>query len=523
MATTLTVSTRGAPAKDLEIRPKHVKAWAESLPLAQSVEVGRRIRDHLAGLNAARVETDDRIQILQNYRPIVSVVLEELEAMYARSTVPLPARAREALGIARELATQLAASYKIAASEKAAKLIGGKKQLPFLLLRALEYLAAALRASYKSYTPVPRGLWRELNEIYLYAESEGFAAEPADAETKASILDAYVESLFLALTDPYRLSPGELDRVLQQVRTARTAVWLKQEVPVTPTSAHFLVMCDLDRPPKPALSAHDERGGPNWRILDANALVDRLRARKEAIEKGNVSAATSKAMGRDGVMLLGKLVTLWGDPPKRTSRRDAMDSTVAICIGLKAVIHYVELERHDPQREAEMIRRGITVPLVSLPSDADARAYPVTEWEVVNQSAGGLKVRRMASSQQSVAVGELVGVKLPGRQRWTVGMVRWITVLEDGGLEFGVQFLASAARPVAIRPTITSLSTEPKAALILCEALPWQAGESLLASSNTFSDLREFEVEDAQRLFNVRATNLHEKTGRYEIFEFAPS
>jgi hypothetical protein len=102
-------------------------------------------------------------------------------------------------------------------------------------------------------------------------------------------------------------------------------------------------------------------------------------------------------------------------------------------------------------------------------------------------------------------------------------MTRWITVLEEGGMEFGIQFIASAARPVAIRPTITSSSTEPKPALILNEALPWRGGETLLAASNTFSDLREFEVEDADELFNVRATNLYEKTGRYEIFEFTPS
>jgi hypothetical protein len=141
----------------------------------------------------------------------------------------------------------------------------------------------------------------------------------------------------------------------------------------------------------------------------------------------------------------------------------------------------------------------------------------------VNQSAGGLKVRRTAPAQQTISVGEVAGVKLVGRARWTVGMVRWITVLEEGGMEFGVQFLATAARPVAIRPTITSPGTEARPALILNEALPWQGGESLLTAANTFSDLREFEIEDAEHLFNVRATNLHEKTARYEVFEFTPS
>jgi hypothetical protein len=231
MTATLTVpAARGAPPKDLETRPKQVKAWADALPLAQSADVARQVRDHLAGLNAAKIDADDRVQILQNYRPIVSVVLEELEAIYAKSAIPLPTRARDALFLARDLGSQLATAYTIAASDKSAKLIafGAKKQVPQLLLRALEHLCAVLRASYKSYTPAPEGVWRAVHEIYLYSEAQGFVAEPADAETKASILDTYGEALLLALTDPYRLSPGELDRVLGQLRSVKAPVVLGQ-------------------------------------------------------------------------------------------------------------------------------------------------------------------------------------------------------------------------------------------------------------------------------------------------------
>ena len=527
MAATLTVpASRGTPPKDLEVRPKQVKAWAESLPLAKSVDVARQLRDHLAALNRSKVDADDRVQILQNYRPILSVVLEELEAIYGRSATPLPTRARDALSLARDLASQVATGYTIAASDKSSKLIafGAKKQLPLLLLRAVEYLAIALRASYKSYTPVPEGVWRALHELYLYADSEGFALEAADGETKASIAEAYGECLLLALTDPYRLSPGELDRVLSQVRSVKAPVPLTQSKPPTAATAHFLVPCDTDKPPKPALSASDERHGAHWRLFDANPIVEKLRARKRALDTGHVSAAMKQAMGAEGALLLARLITLWGDPPKRTSRRDPMETSVAICVGLKAVSHYVTREpKIDPREEADKINRGITIPLLAIAQDGASSAFPVNEWEVVNQSAGGLKVRRTAPALQTVSVGELVGVKLVGRARWTVGMVRWITVLEEGGMEFGIQFLATAARPVAIRPTITSIGTEPKPALILNEALPWQGGESLIATSNTFSDLREFEIEDAEHLFNVRATNLHEKTARYEIFEFTPS
>jgi len=517
---------RSAPPKDLEVRPKQVKAWLETLPLAQTIDAARKMASHLGAVNRAKIGADDRVQILESYRPLANTVLEELDGIFGKSAMPLGPRGREALSHARSLSSDLAAGYRIAITEKSGKLIafGAKKQQPLLALRAMEYLGTELRASYKAYSPVPQGLWQAMHEIYLYSDSQGFAGEPADPETKASIAEVYAESLLAALTDPYRLSQGELDRVLALIRSIRAPVPLSQSKPSTSPNAHFLVPCDTDKPPKPALSASDDRGGPSWRLLDANPLVEKLRARKAAIEKGQISAAMAKSLGADATVLLSKLIQLWGDPPKRASRRDPMESTVAICVGLKAVSHYVALEpKIDPLDEADKIRRGITIPLAPLGAMEASPSHPVSEWEVVNQSTGGLKVRRLSRALQPVSVGELVGVKLIGRSRWTVGMVRWITVLEEGGMEFGIQFLASAARPVAIRPTISSSSTEPRPALILSEALPWRGGETLIAGSNTFSDLREFEVEDSEQLFNVRATNLYEKTGRYEIFDFAPS
>jgi hypothetical protein len=514
---------RAAAPKDLEVRPKQVKAWIEALPLANALEASKQLRDHLRAVNAAKIETDERLQILQAYRPIAQTLFEELEAIYAKTVGPLSPRAREALAVTRELAALLADGHKIAIAEKTGKLIafGAKKQLPMLLIRAMEYANVALRASYKSYTPAPEGLWRALHELYLYAEAEGLAAEPADPETKASVHELYVETLLVALTDPYRLSPGEIERIVAQVRAVKAAVPLSQSKPATQANAHFLVPCDTDKPPKPALSANDDRGGANWRLLDANGVVEKLRTRQKAFDSGNVSAAAAKAMGLDGTALLGRLIKLWGDPPKRVNRRDPMDTSVAICIGLKGVSHYVSLQHRDEPAEADLIRRGITIPLISVPRDEASREFPVNVWEVVNQSSGGLKVRRDGASQQPVGVGEVVGVKLVGRARWTIGVARWITVLESGGLEFGIQFLANGARSVSIQPTIAALSAQAKQALLLSEGEA--APEALLTTPNTFSDLREFEVDAEGEVSCVRATNLLEKTGRFELFEFSAS
>ncbi len=189
------------------------------------------------------------------------------------------------------------------------------------------------------------------------------------------------------------------------------------------------------------LSANDDAGGPNWRLFDANAVVDKLRARKAAHETGNVSATLSKSVTPDALVLMGKLATLWGDPPKRAHRRDPMETTVAVCVGLKSVGHFVSSQPEaDLTAEGEVIRAGITIPLAAVPDEETQKAFPVYEWDVVNQSAGGVKLRRESQSLNPVVVGDVVGTKFFNRTTWTVGVVRWITQFEEGGMEFGVQF-----------------------------------------------------------------------------------
>jgi hypothetical protein len=92
-------------------------------------------------------------------------------------------------------------------------------------------------------------------------------------------------------------------------------------------------------------------------------------------------------------------------------------------------------------------------------------------------------------------------------------------MFDEGGMEFGIQFLGSMAKPVWVQPTITS-APQAKPGLLLAYA---DSGEldALLTQPNTFSDLREFEVNDEGDTSIVRATSLIEKTGRFELFHIS--
>jgi hypothetical protein len=491
----------GAPAPGIEIRPRNARKWIESLPLAVTFESGRQLCRHLAAVNRATVDSDARLEILEAHRQAAGTLLVDLEPMYATAALPLGPGPRAALGLARELLTELALGYRLAVVEHSGKLLATRKQLASLLQRAAHLTAGRMFAAYKSYTPVPTGTWTELHEIYLRADALGLTKEAADG---GSIADIYIEALMLSLTDPYRLGQGEAERVLQRLRSHRGLATLGQARPRTSPGGHFIVPCNTDKPPKPSIGKLDDTGGPDWRLLDTNPVVEKLRA---------TPASVTKAKGTSEADLIARLVRLWGDPPKRTSRRDPSERTVAISMGIDGVGHFVALEsRVNLARQDDMLRKGITMPIAPLPMDEQSEPIPVFEWDVVNESKGGLRVRRLGRTEQPIAVGEVAGIKLPGKPHWAIGVVRWITVFEEGGMEFGLQYLAPMARAV----TVKAWGAPSGTGLLLADE--GEQASTLLTSPNLYATQREIELEDSGDACIVIPGEVVEVTHRFEIF-----
>jgi len=498
--------TAAVPA-GLELRPRLVKRAIAALDLNVPFESGRALHRQLLGTNRSECDVDARLEILDACRAAVTPILAELEAIYSAARLPLPPGPRSALGLARDLVTELAIGYRIVVVDSAGKLLANKKYLGTQLLRIMQFTVARLAAAYKSYTPVPTGTWAELHEIYLMAEKLGVARDLLDPEAGGSTADLYIDAMLLSLTDPYRLAHGDCDRVLKLLRAHRGHPPLTQTRPNTRPGGHFIVPCNTDKPPKPSIGKMDDTGGPDWRLLDANAVAEKLFKLLKAGAQGQAPLKKADAE------LIAKLTRLWSDPPKRTSRRDPGQNTVAISIGIDGVGHFLSLEsKIDLAQEDRNLRKGITMPVAPHPVDDQSEPIPVFEWDIVNESAGGLRVRRMERTEQPIAVGEVAGIKMHGKPHWAIGVVRWVTVFDDGGgMEFGLQFLAPMGRKV-----IVSAWGAPSGTGILLQK---DDGPAVLTSPNAFSGQREIELDDAGDQQLVKPAEVVELTQRFEIFK----
>ncbi|MBL8519790.1 MAG: hypothetical protein JNK75_03880 [Betaproteobacteria bacterium] len=521
MALGLNVPVPSQPLpKDIEVNPKKARAWVDTLPLTKTVESAKVLVATLSALNNAKLPAEERVALVDAYRPVLNVLFDELEAIYAYASLPLQARQQEAFSLAVDLNTQCSIAYKLLLLEKTNKMVlfNAKKALPPPLYWSMAYLHALMMQCYRVYHPVPADVWRELHMLHQYAEEQGFLTEVVDTEKNLTMRDLYSEALLVSLADPYRLMNQELDRVLEVLRQNKGQVELRNNAEGLNPQRLFIVAVDSDSAPKVLVQGNRPTAGNILRVVDPTKLVDRLQQRLRS-SGGSTTPGKSRAT-HDLTDLVSRLIRLWGDPPKRQFRRSPTDSSVALCSGIRAICHFTELAaQEDPEADAQAIRDGHTVPLLKIPDDSVSVGLGIEVWQVLNQSANGLRMHREAGGKVAVTVGETVGVRFVGGKTWNVGIVRWLTLLEGDALEFGVELVAPSAESIVIEPTIGSAG-RPAPALRLYPLLPGAESDTLLTNPDTFADLREFELRDVSASTTVRATTLVERTSRFDMFQF---
>jgi len=477
----------------------------------------RELTSHLVATNLKRVPPERRVRLLEDAGSRIAQSHADLSTVYASAPQPLESEARDALALACELSLACAWSYRIAASDTTgARPSQPEDSLPLgpLFFQAMRHLGMIMDASYKAYARLPAGTWTAMHEVYLFAEREGVAFGAADRATRLSVHDLYAEYLLLSLANPYRLVPGEYDRVQSLVRELRAPITVGREHPQTRSTCHFVVPGDKDQPPHPRRESAPGKRSSAARVLDTSPVVDAL--------KHMPVAAKRLRECEERESLARRLVALWDDPPARMMRREDAEGSVAICVGVNPIASFVAHETGvDAEAESQALRQGLTMPLQALPEDESGHLIPIHEWAVINVSTSGLKVRRKASTAYPVTVGEIVGVRSPGRAMWKVGVTRWVTGMHDGATEFGVQFFAQAV--CAVWAKKASADNPPRVLALLVAEGEEHSAELLLATPGTYESGADYELRGEGFRSRVRAGKLVESTSRFELFEVTPS
>ena len=494
-----------------ETRPRQLKVWLDGLPLTQLFDSTKAVCDALASLNRSRLAADDRLRLLDVYQPTLQRLRAEVAEDYNKAPLPLPATSRQAVNLVRELLIEEAYGYKLALLEKSTRLLlfGVPRQLAPLIEQIMHTLSEALTLSYHSYLPTPAGVWRELHELYRYAAQQKLldveSTEAAATPSASAIERIYKQAVLITLTDPYRLPRAELPEVMRIAALLAPLTEIGLGPP--PCSQQlFVIHPDTDKPPKPVSQPGSEGAPPEgeWSVGTA-PLVQRL-ADAAAVRQSGTRAPANDALQGVSLELLQRLIQCWGSPPKRVFRRQAGQAMVRIYSGINRICRLLG---------------GGAATLGGLHQYPAAPAdEPLHEWEVINQSAGGFKLRGAHAGDAAINVGEIIAVRHRGMPGFSIGAIRWVQSFDDGSVEFGVQMLAPRAEPASLEISIGSRGAQR--ALLLPEIATLQQPAAIVAHPGNHQPQREFLLAHAENLNTIRAGELLERTARYELFRILP-
>jgi hypothetical protein len=375
-------------------------------------------------------------------------------------------------------------------------------------------LSRILMICYQTYAPAPSGIWFEIHQIFRFAIEQGIASETiTDEDRESSINQVYKQSLLLSLSNPYRLSPGEVAWVQDYLAAFGGLAQLQAFAQTSKTIGLFLAQTHSDKPPKPLPQDLDDVDNRSDILLNTLELAHALHHHIERLNAGELPKnmrlpdVAKEANYRD---LLKRLLKSWSAAPKRMFNRTENISSTQVCIGLPSLHHF--LGGREPGDSTDL----------SFVQQAKVPRFISGKWLVINESAGGLALSGAFETLPQIRPGDVIGLKADGTSKWNIGAVRWVKSDKADHLEIGAQLVAPKADPARIKPSIAGPAETFQAALLLPEIPLLKQPETLIAPRGTFGPQRELLLElDGHTVQTVRAVKLVEQTAGYERFEFS--
>ncbi len=336
--------------KNVEIRPKEINKWINTLPRANVGETAKLVYKNLYQLNRTKISDSDRLKILTLFGEPINFLAEALKKHFLGLPFPLIAKKQQIALLAREIQAEMAVGYKIVAE---GKLTGRRsslgssrinnKTLTTTIYYAMRYLGIVLLRSYQIYVPVPDDIWKQINRLYIHAYQNGFAnVAIANNEnkyiTQPSIENLFKQMLLLSLASPYRLRQGDIEKVdsfLQQWSPYAALCSIEDS-----EQQVGMFSINLSNDDAPGFFIPSDNPTALVRILDTSNLISAI---KDGIT--HYSRYVSSHGGNKNNVLSKKVLKLlqmtWGGIAKRSFSRSRKKSKVLVTFGLSSIHHLI--------------------------------------------------------------------------------------------------------------------------------------------------------------------------------------
>jgi hypothetical protein len=524
---------------EVATRPEEAKRWLASLPFLNVNETGRLIFSSLKDLNRLPLDDDQRLKLMELYRQPVSTISRELQKNYLGLSVPIPLKNRPIAEQVQQFQIEMAHGYlRIAqnAAQKPALNRADQQAVALAIQRGIRYLTELLAKSYEVYAPCPAGCWREIHQLFRCAErlavTETEVPDPLNAAVKhSSVAHVYKQALLLAFSNPYRLPPRMLGKVLHYLDHWAGYAKITQPGQELQRNCQFLINLQEDRAGFSDIEGIVISHHAPYRLLTTHDLTRVLHSQYTTLRDGKTPPSEGlepNFFGPESIDMLRCLIDAWGIKPRRVfTRITRHDAQFEVAMGVDSGNFFVngQQEFQPSTTEVGPPRKRNTI-AASRPQ-AQEKSQPartLTNWRLVDESASGIALRKSTGGADQVRVGELVALRQTGKTangNWNLAVVRWIKNTENDEIEMGIQRLAPQAEPRAIRTdALRDIDSGLIPALFLPGLDSMKQPATLVTRRGIYRPDRILTVDDGYRAQRVSATRLVQVNPSFEQFEF---
>ncbi len=511
---------------EVEIRSVYVEEWVDALPYANSGVLMRELQDALQKLNRSPLKPSLRLELLEHYRQPCLRLLQNREVQTSAVHAGTFEKVRAETGELRQLLAELANGYKRVLSDSLTgrSRWGKNKTVATATQRSIHCLVNQQLLCFEQYHSIPAALWRELGELWAFAEKSGFhqqsgKANASSADAHLSPENLYKQILLCSLVDPCHLAYGAIWKISRLLTSYTDKAVFQVGKPIDKLTGLFLVPTNGEAPSpcREAPTAVD-----SCQLLDTSPLLTALRTQLELPPKSHSSETHA---------LLQHMVRAFSLPPQRHLPRAAGKGEVLIASGLSTLHHYLGEgstdtttgiagnEPHAETGDADDIEIGL--PDNEFTSGPAIHSYATESWEITNEGPGGVGMLRQLSPGVTPRVGELVGIRSQPETRWSIGVVRWLNIGENGAHQAGVQLLGKKARAVMLRPTESKASALNQLPALVLAAADDSGKPTLLIPAGIYAAERPMRVTTSNgATHRIVLERCLDNSGNYERVDY---
>lgn len=578
----LRIPPLNSPPGNAMTRPREVEAWLQQLPMASVGGSAPSFLQALHDSNRTPIPPAARLQMAALLAPPIGTVLEILERSLLDAALPLSTKLAASAALGARLYEELAISYKLALHDLARNTSATQEReaLAKSLFEAIGYLAGQIQMTVLVYQPYPAHVWRELHNLYQFAERAGLTKYHVkirikDEEIPLTVQDRYAQALLFAAAAPYRLRQRDIHHLWRNLPKWVRLAQLAPAGELSRKASQFLVRLDQDHPPVHISLVDGSLANQPALILDTEPLLQHLEEASEQISLEMEGIRTTQmALSKSSVQ---RLLEAWGTVPQRRFWRTHLNFDLDLTVGLPSIHRLLSetgasatygssvVDAEPTRQETPSIAGGARIGAATHQDwENDLSLVPLTRgghggreddkflsqgdwWQrpappaapavwnrasgattpvltggslsTLNESVGGYCVEWRDPKLPGIRIGELVGVRLPGAApRYLLCVARWMRNVSQTGLQVGLQVIASNALAI----TATSEQSPPLefAALLVTPMKATRQTASLVTPILPLTAGQTLGIRQNTTKQQILLLKLVESTGAFAQFEF---